>query len=285
MSTAISIITPAYCSQNTIVRAAQSVLVQTHANWEFIIVADDMVDYESVLGRAGIKDTRIRHLSTGAKGSGSPPARNLGIEAARHNYLATLDGDDLLHPEKLVRAVAVLPTHGLVSCALQVVGADLSPLRTVGAGPNRLLSASDYKFTNISMDSMLVYDRRKADPRFDPDFPCLTDIEFLLKLFEKFPACYHLGAPLHTYVKQAESISNKPGASVQIAQTKRRLLKLLANGDYPLADPNGVAGMQKFYRISLKAEEVYEQRLAETPGLLFEDHLEPFLKAEAGDNS
>lgn len=273
----ISIIMPAYGAKDTIVQAVESVCAQTHPHWELIIVADDDVDYEQILGQAGIVDQRIRHLSTGHIGSGSPPARNIGLDASLFRYAAILDADDLFHPRKLELVSPHLHTHGIVSCGLQVCRADLTPLRTVGTQMTGPLSASAYKFTNVSMDSMLVHDRQISDPRYDPSFPCLTDIEFLLKLFAANEGVFHLGEPLHLYTKQMGSVSNKPGASAHMVDTKKRLLSALRRGEYPLADPEGVAGMIAFYEISLNAEQDYSAQLQKDPNLLFEDHLEKLL--------
>lgn len=279
MNDAISIIMPAFKAQQTIARAVHSIIAQTSQDWELIIVTDDLVDYERVLAQQDIKDKRLRYLSTGKLGSGSPPARNIGLDAAQNRFVAGLDADDCMHATKLAEITAALQTHGVVSTALQVVSAKLEPLRTVGVGPNRTLLAGDYKFTNISMDSMLAHDRQQADPRFDSSFVHLSDIEFALNLFAANVGCFHLGAPLHTYVKQPQSISNKSGASAELIVAKKRLLELLDAGHYPLADPNGVAGMIRFYTASLAAEETYEARLVPKPDLLFEDHLETFLSA------
>ncbi len=279
MREAVSIVTPAYRAADTIVRAAQSVIAQGHGAWEWLIVADDEDDYEAILGRAGIADPRIRFLSTGATGSGSPPARNIGLDAAQHRYAAILDADDMLLPQKLEAVLPHLAGYGMVSCALEVVSGHLDPLRRVAAGDDRVLDPGTYKFVNISMDSMLVHDRNRADPRFNPAFPCLTDIEFALRLFAHIPACFHLGTPLHTYVKQPQSVSNKPGASARIVETKKHLLSLLHAGAYPLADPRALEGLIAFYERSLAAEQSYGPLLERNPGLLFEDHLEPYLSA------
>lgn len=273
----ISVVMPVFRAEKTVVRAVRSVMAQTHPNWELIMVADDAVDYEAVLGRAGIADRRIRHLATGATGSGSPPARNLGLDAARYAVSAILDADDAFAPDKLARALPQLADHGIVSTALRVESASGDQLRTVGTRPDRVLDPGSYKFVNFSMDSMLVYDRNRADPRFDPSFPCLTDIAFLLKLWEKNETVFHLGAPLHVYTKQASSVSNKPGAGAAMIATKKRLIEMIGSGAVPLADPVGREGLLRFYEISLAAEEDYGARLAENPGLLFEDHLEPML--------
>lgn len=286
MREGISIVMPAYAASTTIVGAVASVRAQTHADWELIVVADDRTDYASLLARAGLNDARVRVLATGLVGGGSPGARNLGLEAATCRYAAILDADDRFHPEKLERARAALGRHGLVSTALRVTDAAGRPLRTVGAGADRSLTGRDYKFVNVSMDSMLVYDRRAVDPRFDPALPCMTDIDFLLKLFAVHPACWHLGTPLHDYVKQATSVSNKPGASAAMVAAKTLLLERLATGHYPLADPGALHGVRRFLEISLAAEDAFPAALDREPGLLFEDHLERHLEVagvRAGD--
>lgn len=273
----VSIIMPAFRAEASIAAAVQSVLAQSHAAFELIVIADDETDYEAVLGRAGIADERIRFLATGAVGSGSSAARNAGLDGAKNEVVAMLDADDRMMPEKLARALPHLDGHGIVSTALRVESADGSFLRTVGEGPDRVLDPGSYKFVNLSMDSMLVYDRQKADPRYDPSFPCLTDIEFLLKLWATNATVFHLGTPFHAYVKQPASVSNKSGAGSAMVATKQRLLAAFEAGGYPLADETGRAGLMRFYRLSLLAEQSYGARLEKTPGLLFEDHLETFL--------
>lgn len=279
MPDTISIVVPAYRAEKTIVRAVKSALAQTFNDWEMIIVADDRADYEAVLAEAGIVDKRLRFVSTGVEGAGSSAARNIGLDAVTGRYIAILDADDALHPQKLARALTALSAYGLVSFALQVVSATMAPLRQIGAGADQILDAGTYKFTNLSMDSMLVYDREKADPRYDTGLARLTDIDFLLKLFAGNRQCFHLGTALHSYVKEPQSVSNKPGASALLITAKRQLLQRLRDGHYPLADPTGLDGMIRFWEISKGAEESYGALLDAKPGLLFEDHLEPLLRA------
>ena len=45
-----------------------------------------------------------------------------------------------------------------------------------------------------------------------------------------------------------------------------------------MRDPQGAEGMARFLRISLRPRTSYPAALAERPGLLFEDHLEPMLR-------
>ncbi len=74
-------------------------------------------------------------------------------------------------------------------------------------------------------------------------------------------------------------MSNGPGVTEKMIRSKREMLRRLETGFYPMADPAGPAGMAAFLRISLRAEETYPAAVAAKPGLLFEDHLEPLLRA------
>lgn len=275
----VSIIMPAFRAEKTIARAVASALAQTHIHFELIVVSDDGADYEAILGRAGLSDPRIRHLESGHIGGGSPPARNVGLEAARYEIAAILDADDAYKPEKLAIMAPLAASHGLASCALDVTLPDGTHLRHVARGEDRLLTPAAYKLTNFSMDSMLVHDRRRADPRYDPALPCLTDLDFLLKIFVHVPACFHVGTPLHDYVKMPVSVSNGPGVTERMVATKTLMRRRLAEGFYPLADPGGIAGIDSFLALSLAAEQSYAPRPGANPPDLFEDHIEPLLAA------
>jgi hypothetical protein len=65
----------------------------------------------------------------------------------------------------------------------------------------------------------------------------------------------------------------------KMIRSKREMLRRLETGFYPMADASGPEGMAEFLRISLRAEESYPTAVAAMPGLLFEDHLEPMLRA------
>jgi glycosyltransferase involved in cell wall biosynthesis len=279
MSTGFSIVMPAYRATETIHASVRSVLAQEFGHLEVLIISDDGIDYEAVLW--GLTDPRLRFLSTGGMGTGSANARNVGLDAAQMDMIAILDADDRFLPGKLSRFAEALKSHALVSCALSVTSADGTPLRTVGAGMDKVLTGADYKTVNISMDSMIAYDRRVADPRYDRDQPCLTDLDLLLKLFAGVQSCFHIGVPLHQYVKQSVSISNGPGVAERMIDTKKLILGRLGAGTYGLS-AEAASGFARFLETSLEAEKSYEAALSARPGLLFEDHLEAFLAPPSG---
>ena len=277
MDQTVAIITPAWNAQPTIVTTVQSVLAQTHADWQLWLVADDGSDYETFLAEAGIRDPRIRFSSSGGIGRGASVTRNVALDQIAAPYAAILDADDRLKPQKLELAVKGLQDQAIVTTALDVMTDDFSHLRFVGQGADRVLTPGTHKWVSLSMDSMLVWDRRRADGRYDPTMSNMTDLEFLAQLYRTAPASLHLGAPLHDYIKRSSSMSNGKDVAAGMIASKTEILRRLQTGHYGLPTED-VDGLAAFLTISLQAEALYGAALAANPGLLFEDHLEPMLK-------
>jgi glycosyltransferase involved in cell wall biosynthesis len=278
MTETVSIITPAWNAQATIVATVQSVLAQTYEDWQLSLVADDGADYAAFLAEAGIRDSRIRFLSSGGTGRGASNTRNVALDQLDTPYAAILDADDRLKPQKLELAVRALADHAIITSALDVMTDDFRHLRFVGDGPDRVLTPGEHKWVSLSMDSMIVWDIRRADGRYDPTMSNMTDLEFLLQLYRTAPRSCHLGTPLHDYIKRSSSMSNGKNVAAGMIASKAEILRRLETGHYglPAKDVEGVAA---FLRISLEAEARYEAALAAQPGLLFEDHLQPMLAA------
>jgi glycosyltransferase involved in cell wall biosynthesis len=103
--------------------AVQSVLAQTFTDFELLVVDDASTDGGLEKVKA-IHDPRIRILEC-AVNTGRAAAANRGYDAARGEFVAVLDADDLMHPERLARQVAFLDAHpeiGLLGTACQAIG-------------------------------------------------------------------------------------------------------------------------------------------------------------------
>lgn len=274
----VAVVIPAYKAEKLISEAVGSVVAQTYQDWEIWIVADDGEDYEELLGRAGHSGPRLHFLSSGRVGAGASRARNLALDRINTPYVAILDADDRMKPKKLELAVAALAEQPIVSCALDVMDDRYRRLRLVGNGPDRVLSPDDYKFVSLSMDSMIVWDRRRCDARYDLNLTNMTDLELLMQLWRTAASVHHLGTPQHDYIKLSTSMSNGQGVTERMIASKRTLLERLEKGQYRFAAPGASAGLIAFLSLSLAAEAAYPMALAATPGLLFEDHLEPMLR-------
>jgi glycosyltransferase involved in cell wall biosynthesis len=105
---AVSVITALYNAGAFIGTTIESVLAQSFADWEMIIVDDCSTDDSAsvVTGYAAL-DPRIVLVSL-AENSGAAVARNSAIELARGRYLAFLDSDDSWHPDKLRKQLAFM---------------------------------------------------------------------------------------------------------------------------------------------------------------------------------
>ncbi len=276
MDQTVAIVTPAFRAEATLPSTLRSVLSQSWPHWQLWLVADDGADYETLLAADGIRDARIRFLSSGGIGRGASMARNVALDQITAPFVAILDADDRLKPQKLERAVAALAGHAIVTTALDVMAEDFTHLRHVGQGPDRVLSPGQHKFVSLSMDSMVVWDRRRADGRYDPTMSNMTDLELLLQLYRTAPTSMHLGTPLHDYIKRSSSMSNGKNVAAGMIASKTEILRRLETGHYGLPAAE-VDGLTRFLAISLEAEARYGAALAARPGLLFEDHLEPLL--------
>lgn len=95
----VSVIVPCFNQAGYLPEALGSVLGQTFADWECIIVNDGSPDDTARVAAEWVKrDARFRYIEKANGGLSS--ARNAGIEAARGQFVQFLDADDALHPRK-----------------------------------------------------------------------------------------------------------------------------------------------------------------------------------------
>ncbi len=97
----VSVIIPAYRTASTLERAVRSVLEQDEQDFEIVIVEDCSGDDTlEVARRLAAEDVRLRVIALLQNG-GQARALNIGVEAARGQWIATLDADDRYQPERL----------------------------------------------------------------------------------------------------------------------------------------------------------------------------------------
>lgn len=283
MMSKITIVTPAYNAHALLPVAVRSVLAQDFDDWQHLIVSDDGTDYEATLRAADLLDRRQVFISTPIPRSGGTTARNMAFDQVQTDYITLLDADDFFAPAKLSKVMKALEVHAIVATGLQVTSATYESLRTVGGGPDRFLTAGQHKFSSISMDSMISWDRRRTgdEARYDTDgVSGMTDLDLLMQLFRLVPGSFYLAEPLHGYVKVSTSMSNGDGFTARMIASKNLLIDRLRSGYYPMPADAEPQGLERFLRISLRAEELYPTALSADPSLLFETHLEGVIAAE-----
>ena len=112
---AVSIIMPAFNRERYLAESIESVLNQTFADWELIVVDDGSSDSTpAIIERYCLSfPGRVKPISQA--NSGVAAARNTGIKASTGELVAFIDSDDLWHPRKLERQVQSLREAGDVA--------------------------------------------------------------------------------------------------------------------------------------------------------------------------
>ncbi|MDC8006283.1 glycosyltransferase family 2 protein [Aureisphaera galaxeae] len=94
----ITIIIPTFNRSQTIERTLQSVVNQTHTDWECLVIDDGSTDHtKEVVKTWSAKDERIQCLERpNNRKKGANACRNVGIEKSSGAYLMFLDSDDTI---------------------------------------------------------------------------------------------------------------------------------------------------------------------------------------------
>src|SRR5262245_31064491 len=144
---AVSVIIPCYNYARFLPDAVASVLAQTCADWELIVVDDSSSDATLATAQqlmARHPDRRIRLFQQ--PNAGPAAARNTGAQRAAGEYLLFLDADDMLVPTLLERAAAILredPAIGFVYTGMRLFGQDRHDWPSVSFDM-RLLTLDNY---------------------------------------------------------------------------------------------------------------------------------------------
>ena len=103
-----SIITPLYNSEVFIAETINSVIGQTYNNWELLLIDDGSKDKTIKIVESYIKQYPNISLIKNKTNLGAAISRNKGIEAAKGEYIAFLDADDLWKPTKLEKQISFM---------------------------------------------------------------------------------------------------------------------------------------------------------------------------------
>lgn len=119
----VTVLTTLYNKGAYVEEAVRSVLANTFTDFELLVVDDASTD-DGLEKVKAISDPRIRILES-AVNTGRAAAANRGFDAARGEYVAVLDADDVAHPERLAKQVAFMdarPDVGVSGTAYQAFG-------------------------------------------------------------------------------------------------------------------------------------------------------------------
>ena len=120
----VSVVMPVYNRERFLGEAIASILGQTYADLELIVVDDGSSDRSpDIISEYAARDARVVPVYL-QQNVGRGAARNRGIERASGEYIAGMDSDDISLPDRLQRQVDFLdaqPEIGLVSAQVWIM--------------------------------------------------------------------------------------------------------------------------------------------------------------------
>jgi glycosyltransferase involved in cell wall biosynthesis len=112
----VSILVPAFNAKATLADTLQSALASSHANLEVVLVDDGSTDGTAAIAESfARRDARLRLFRQRHRGVSG--ALNFGLTQIRGELVARLDADDLWHPTKLEKQVALLAADPALALA------------------------------------------------------------------------------------------------------------------------------------------------------------------------
>lgn len=184
----VSVILPTYNRTAVLRRAIRSVLAQTFAPAEVIVVDDASTEDVGSLV-ASFEDTRIRHLRL-ERQSGPGVARNHGVMEARHEWVAFQDSDDEWLINKLERqwsAALGVPDVALVCGAYVIVPRRGTPrlvAPSAGMQEKSWPVEARFAFPFIAPTWFLRRDVYLKAGGFNTNLPNLEDWEFSFRMHD-----------------------------------------------------------------------------------------------------
>lgn len=211
-----SVVIPLYNKALHIERAVNSVLAQTYQDFEIVVINDGSTD-ESRETVEGIHDTRINLIHQSNQGVSA--ARNRGVAAAVHEWIAFLDADDEWLPDFLETILTLMrqfPNCGAYATSARVIRpngrvdtpkfAGLPPPPWAGIIPNFFETfQSGYAFnassTVVSKQILLDVGGFPVGVKLSEDVVCWIQVAI------RHPIAYST-APLVVYHQEAANRSN-----------------------------------------------------------------------------
>ena len=120
---------PFYNNEKTLLNAIVSVFAQTHTDWELILIDDGSTDSSLKIAQS-IDDPRVKVISDG-KHKGLCARLNEIIDLAKGDFIARMDADDIMHPNRLERQLDEFknnPDLDLVSSGMYAINDLMRPL-------------------------------------------------------------------------------------------------------------------------------------------------------------
>lgn len=219
MSPKVSVVIPAYNQASYLSETIESVLGQTFQDYEVVVVDDESTDETPTVAQ---RYEQIHYVYQ--KNQGLAGARNTGIKAAKGDFVALLDSDDVWEPtylEKMMRLADLNPKVTVYYCGVSYITQDskLLPQAMGGLYPSPDDIYRNMLRTNALVPSTILMQRKAVMEvgLFDVAFRRLQDWELWIRLLRKGHQFAALPEALVRYRVHNTSLSTDPAGGQKAA--------------------------------------------------------------------
>lgn len=212
----VSVLMPTFNVQDYVEDAIQSVLCQTMRDFELIVQDDGSSDDTvAVVERLAALDARIILAPPFDRNRGVIAARNSLLERARGRYIAWMDSDDSVPPQRLATQLAYLEAHpdvGALGTSIEYADENMVPLRTerFSADPQQHAVDPQICCATVMARSDVV---RKVGPFRDAFKPGGEDGDWILRIADHAKVT-NIDDVLYTY-RQHNSTSKRGAGAIR----------------------------------------------------------------------
>lgn len=183
---AVTVLLAVHNDRQYLPAAVESVLAQSFADLEFLIIDDGSTDGASDYLKL-LRDRRVRLIHNG-ENLGLTRSLNIGLDQCRGKYIARMDADDICHVDRLARQVRFLDDHpavGIVGTSRQLMDADGIDAAVAHATVGDLQIRRKCLLGNPFAHPSVMLRRSVLDAhhlRYDPSFRTAQDYELWTRL-------------------------------------------------------------------------------------------------------
>ncbi len=181
---------PVYNGERYLNQAIDSILFQTFADFEFIIVDDGSTD-----GSLGIiksyEDRRIRVIQN-EKNLGLIDTLNKGLDLARGEFIARMDQDDICMKDRLEEQISVMkssPNVGVCGTWARLINKTGDYIGKLKTPVGRDLQSLYWRPSPVLHPTCMIRTSVLNDARYDPHFQNAEDYELWMRLARKTSFC------------------------------------------------------------------------------------------------
>lgn len=175
-----------YNSELTLLNAVRSVFMQTHKNWELILIDDGSTDSSLEIALA-IDDPRV-HVYSDGKNKKLAARLNQIIQLAQYDFIVRMDADDLMAPDRIEKQLRILLEQNdidLVSTGVLSLNSNREPVGARSVKKDHVLTPSNLIFSRSGIIHASIMARKSWYQRncYNESFPVAQDKELWVRAY------------------------------------------------------------------------------------------------------